>query len=52
MGGIQKVTALGVLELLDETYGAVELAELKELLVGKQQGKGKQPQNALRSKNI
>ncbi|KID88416.1 NACHT nucleoside triphosphatase [Metarhizium guizhouense ARSEF 977] len=47
-----EVTALGVLELLDETYGAVELAELKELVVGKQQGKGEQPQYALRPKNI
>lgn len=44
-----EITGLGVLELLNETYGAVELKELKDFMARKME-KGKQSQYALRSK--
>jgi hypothetical protein len=49
-----EITALGVLELLEDTYGAAEMRELRELVVCKQKDKGKKPQSqyALRSKKI
>lgn len=46
-----EITGLGVLDLLDETYAAVEVKKLKEVMVSKQQGGGQQPQYALRSRN-
>ncbi|KAK2591279.1 hypothetical protein QQS21_011031 [Conoideocrella luteorostrata] len=46
-------TALGVLELLEETYGAVEVVEMRELMIRKLADKGKEKSAhfALRSKN-